>query len=94
MPLAKDLITWGEGADIPQIKEAYEKIAPLVALDIPDAITRAKIKKLMKEALPDYEIKCDEENNSPEVIDNGNVMVRVSKPTFPSGSFNYIDVIF
>lgn len=92
--LRKKKIIWGKGKDILKIKKVYLKIAPLVKTDIPDAITREKIKKLLKEALPDYEIKYDEENNSPEIVDDGKVIARVWKPTLISGSYKYVDLIF
>lgn len=93
MTLSENLKTWGD-MDIPKIEKAYNDIAPLIAGEYPDAKTRTKLKKLMEAFLPDYEIKCDEENNSPKAMDSGNVMVRVSTKIRPDGSHNYINVIF
>ena len=56
--------------------------------------TRETIKGLMKKELPEYEIKCDEENNPPEVIASGHIIVRVSTKPKLDGSFNYINVIY
>ena len=91
--ISENLKTW-EGMDIEAIEYSYNKIAPVIAGDYPDSKTRTKVKKLMEAFLPDYVIKCDEENNPPEVQDTQHIMVRVSKPAFPDGTTKYIDVIF
>lgn len=80
--------------NIKLIEEAYNKISPLIGSDYPDSKTRTKVKKLMEAFLPDYEIKCDEENNPSFFVDNGNVLVTVKTKTQIDGSFNYVDVIF
>jgi len=85
--------TWGD-MDIPMIENAYNNIAPLIAGEYPDRKVRTKIKKLMEAFLPEYDIKCDEENNPPDVMDSGNVMVKVSTKIKSDGSHNYINVIF
>lgn len=93
MPIAEKLKTW-EGMDIEAIEYAFNKVSPLIATEYPDAKTRTKLKKLMEAFLPDYEIKCDEENNSPEVVESQHIMVRVNKYMQHSGVVKYIDVIF
>lgn len=91
--LDEKIKTWGN-MDILLIKKAYDNIAPLIESDFPDKKTRKMIKKLMKQYLPDYKIKCDEENNPPNVMDSGHIFVQVRTETKPDGSFNFIDVIF
>ena len=93
MVLSEKLITWGD-MDIPKITNVYNNIAPVIAGEYPDKKIRNEIKLLMEEALPEYVIKCDEENNPPEVMDSGNVFVMVSTKPKPDGSYNYINVIF
>jgi hypothetical protein len=93
MTLSKNLKTW-DNMNILLIEKVRNEIASLIAMNFPDVLTRIKIKNLMEEALPDYEIKCDEENNPPSVVDSGNVKVRVKTKTQPDSSYNYIDVIF
>jgi hypothetical protein len=93
MMLSENLKTW-EGMDIEVIEFAYKEISPLIQYDIIDSKTRTKLKKLMEAFLPDYDIKCDEENNPPEVVDSQHIIMRVSKPAFPDGTTKYIDVIF
>ena len=81
--------------DIPLIEQAYNDIAPRIEHEFPDKETRELIKSLMEKLLPDYEIKCDEENNPVNVIDSGNVFVRVIKRSpIQKTVFNYVDVIF
>jgi hypothetical protein len=80
--------------NIPKIEKTCNDVAPLIAGEYPDAITRTKLKKLMEAFLPEYEIKCDEENNTPEAMDAGNIMVTVSTPKRPNGSLNYVNIIF
>ena len=89
MALDKNLKTW-EGMDIEAVEYAFNKISPIIAIDYPDAKTRAKVKKLMEAFLPDYEIKCDEENNPPEVMDSQHIFVTV----FDLKKFKSVDVIF
>lgn len=89
MPLAPNLKTW-EGMDIEAIEYTFNKVFPVIAGDYPDAKTRTKLKKLMEAMLPDYEIKCDEENNPPEVVDSQHIFVRV----FDLKKLKYVDVIF
>lgn len=91
--LSPELITW-DGLDVPAIEDAYNLIAPTIAGKFPDKETRENILGLMKANLPDYDIKCDEENNPPNVVDSGHVMVRVSTKPKQDGLFNYVDVIF
>ena len=80
--------------DILLIEEAYERIKLMVEMEYPDMTTRNKIKVLMEEALPDYEIWCDEGNNPPSVVDSNNIMVRIKTLPSSNGSYNYVDVIF
>jgi hypothetical protein len=88
-----NLITWNN-MDIQLIEKTRDKIAPLIAGEYPDKRTREKVRKLMEAFLPDYEIKCDGENNPPEFVDSGRLMVRVKTHTLPNQSYDYIDVIF
>ncbi|TFG71762.1 MAG: hypothetical protein E4H26_11955 [Flavobacteriales bacterium] len=78
------------GIDINYVQEAYDEVREIVVFDMVDKVTREKIYTMMKEKLPYYRIKCDEENNPTEVIDNGNICARVTDPA----SGNYIDMIF
>ncbi len=93
MTLSEKLITWGD-MDIAKITNVYNNIAPIIVGKLTDKITRNEIKLLMEEALPEYIIKCDEENNPPKVIDSGNIIIRISTKIKPDKSYNYIDVIF
>ena len=93
MPIAEKLKTW-DGMDIEAIEYAFNKVSPLIATDYPDAKTRIKLKKLMEAFLPDYDIKCDEENNPPEVQDAQHIMVRVNKYLPYNSGVKYVDVIF
>ena len=76
--------------DLKLIEKTRNKIAPLIADDYPDAKTRIKVKKLMEAFLPNYEIKCDEENNPPNIIESGNIVVNVYDRKFKE----YTNVIF
>jgi len=80
--------------DFQLIKNARDKILPLIITDYPDLIAMKKIKKLMEEALPDYEIKCDEENNPSTLLESGHVCVMVKTKTRPDDSYSCIDVTF
>ena len=93
MPLGEGLKTW-EGMDIEAIEYAFNKVSPLIASDYSDAKTCAKLKKLMEAMLPEYDIKCDEENNPPEVVEAQYIMVRVNKYMPHNGLVKYVDVIF
>lgn len=74
--------------NIKEIENAYDKISPLISGEHPNSKTRNKLKKLLEAFLPDFDIKCDEENNPYYVVDSGNFMVRVSK------NDKYINIIF
>ena len=93
MPIAKHLVTW-KYMDVEAIESAYNEIASKIAGNYPDKKTREFIKKEMEDRLPEYEIICDETNNSSTVIDSGNVVVRVRTRVRFDGSYGYIDVIF
>ena len=84
----KLIVTWAD-MDIPAIEKAYEDIKPLVLYEPCFKETRDKIKHMMEIALPNYKVKCDEENNPPNVVDSGNILVRVS-----DYKNSYVDVIF
>ena len=49
-----------------------------------------KVKKLMEALLPDYEIKCDLENNPYDVMAEGKIIARI----YDRPSFTYTDVDF
>lgn len=93
MLINPSLNTW-EDMDINSIEYAYEKISPIIADEYPNAKTRIKLKTLMEAFLPEYDIKCDEENNPPNLIDSGNIVVKVSTKKTLNGTYKYIDVIF
>jgi len=93
MPIAEKLKTW-ESMDVEAIEYAFNKVSPLIATDYPDAKTRTKVKKLMEAFLPDYDIKCDEENNPSEVVDSGHIFLRVNKYMPHSDMVKYVDIIF
>jgi len=93
MSLDYKSITW-KNMDIPLIENAYKKVSEIVSLEQCNTETMNKIKSLMETYLPMYRIKCDEENNPPEVIYSGHIRARVMMDTFLSGSYNYVDVIF
>lgn len=78
------------GLDTDLIQKAYDEILDHVVMDMISSELRNKIKKMMGEKLPFYEIKCDQENNPFEIVDAGNVWVRVTNPKTKS----YIDVVF
>lgn len=88
--LSPELVTWS-GLDIALIEKAYEKIALLVDREMCDRKTRNRIRLMMIDELPLYHIKCDEENNPPDVIDSGHIFVRIS---ITNNNYLYVDVIF
>lgn len=79
-----------EGFNEDQLQRVYDEISLDVAYELTNETTRKRIYHLMKEKLPYYEIKCDEENNPPEVVDQGQIWVRVTDPNTKT----YIDLIF
>jgi len=81
--------TW-TGLDMNYIQEVRQEVFEVVAFELITKEIREKIYTMMKEKLPYYKIKCDEENNPPDFVANGNVMVRVTDPS----TRNYVDVIF
>ncbi len=89
MTIPENLKTW-EGMDVEAVEYAFKKIAPVIAGDYPDSKTRTKLKKLMEAMLPDYQIKCDEENNTFDVADSGHILVTV----IDLKNFKSVDVIF
>ncbi len=93
MTLTDNLKTW-KNMDIPLIEDAYNKVSELVNLEQCDIKTMNKIKVMMEKYLPMYEIKCDNENNSPDILDSGHIRVKVIMYTFPRESYHWVDVIF
>jgi predicted HicB family RNase H-like nuclease len=87
--LHKSLITW-DGMNLKKIDKAYKKVRDIILFEAIDGETIDTIREGMEKLLPEYKIKCDEENNPPKSIDSGNVMVRVSDPK----TLNFINVIF
>jgi len=75
--------------DIDKIQKAYDQILDEVLWEVISSDLRSKIKRLMEEKLPEYVIKCDEENNPTEVIDAGNIWVKVSDKK----TQNYVNLI-
>jgi len=86
----KEEVKTPERLDIDLIQDAYDEILEEVLFESITSELRNKIKRLMGEKLPFYEIKCDNENNPFDIIDAGNVWVRVSYPKTQT----YVDVIF
>jgi len=85
----KDLELWNEVFKS-SVEYAAKKILPLVQLEYPTPEIRVKVLELMKQFLPDYEIKCDEENNPFDVIDSGQIKMRI----FNSNNIDYFDLTF
>ena len=88
------LITWGTGREIDMdlLERTWNEVSPMLIGEMCDKETRAILKAELEKRLPDYTIKCNEENNPPCVIDNQNIMVRVSK--IVNGTRFYVDLIF
>lgn len=76
--------------NIKKITQAYKDVKDSVLLEMINKETMNTIRQGMEKYLPEYKIKCDYENNPPEAIDSGKVMVRVSDPI----TMNYINLIF
>jgi hypothetical protein len=78
-----------------KIHETYKELKQELNGSFNDALTREYVKVLLAEKLNDLkitEIKCDEENNPPDVIDNNNINARV---WFSDGIYlKYIDFNF
>jgi hypothetical protein len=88
------LITW-KGMDIPLIQESWNKTIELMSFELANArSTRDKIKKYMEDFLPQYEIKCNEENNPSDIMESGRIMVRIQTRPRPDHSYSYIDAIY
>ena len=83
------LRTW-DSIDMVKLQKTYNEVFETVVFELINPSIRNKIKTLMEEKLPDYKIKCDEENNSPEVVASGHVMVNVTDPK----TNNYVDVVY
>jgi len=81
--------TW-DGLDIDKIQNVRNEIFGIILFDLINPELRDRIKKLMEERLPDYQIKCDEENNPIEVVDSGHVRARVTDTKTQA----HIDVIY
>lgn len=81
---------------IEDIKEAYEIVFEYLDGRFPlnDHLTRLEIKDMFEMILEDKVdfVKCDLENNTPDVIDDGAIMVRLEYNTMPNGERNYIDL--
>ena len=77
------------GIDVEYVQEVYDEVSLEMAYELNNKKARTKIKDLMESKLPYYEIKCDEENNSPEVVDSGQVWIRVTDPE----TRNYIELV-
>lgn len=78
------------GIDIDYVQEVYDEVSLTIAFDLINKDLNDKVKSMMKEKLPYYDIKCDEENNTPETVDSGHLWVRVTDPE----TKNYIDLVF
>ena len=76
--------------NIKRINQSYEDIRDTVLFEPISKETRDRIRRGMEDLLPEYRIKCDEENNPPDVIDSGKIIVRVSDPK----TLEYINLIF
>lgn len=88
------LITW-EYLDMHLIEEAYNYTKKLIMREMCDSATRKIIVDLMKSKLPeDYDVKCDEENNPPEVIESQHIVATVSIKNSPVSKINYAELIF
>lgn len=76
--------------NLEKINDAYDLVRDSVLFQMIDGEIIDAIRRGMEDLLPEYKIKCDEENNPPLVIDNGNIIVRVSDPK----TMNYINLTF
>lgn len=86
---------WKPEFDIELVQKVYDDVALNVALNMADKVTREKIKEQLKNKLPsDFDVKCDDENNPPDVQDRGEIWVRVSKTDKPTNWYQYIDLVF
>lgn len=89
----KRLNTWGD-MDIDKIEKAYNFVKSLHEYELCNKKTMDSIRGMMQKELPEYLIKCDEENNPPKVVDSGHIRVKVVEHTHPPGTYNYVDIIF
>ena len=78
------------GIDMDYVQKVYDEVSLTIAFDLINKDLNDKVKSLMEEKLPYYTIKCDEENNPIDVIDEGHLWVRVTDPK----TNNYIDLVF
>jgi hypothetical protein len=78
------------GIDMNYVQEVYDEVSLTIAFDMIDKELNDRVKSMMKEKLPYYDIKCDEENNTIETVASGHLWVRVTDPE----TKNYIDLVF
>jgi hypothetical protein len=76
--------------DTKKITQAHKTVIESVLFELINRETLAKIRRGMEELLPEYKIKCDEENNPIDVVASGKVIVRVSDPK----TLDYINLTF
>ncbi|MBN1637343.1 MAG: hypothetical protein JW866_00120 [Ignavibacteriales bacterium] len=78
---------------IDKIIKTYENLNGLLNHKFNDAKTREYIRLQLQNELPNCGIKCDEENNSPEIIEK---CVAVARVQWINGAMeiNYVDLIF
>ena len=62
-----------------QITNIYKTLNAKLLGDTPsnDARLRSYVKKYLEKELPGVTVKCDEENNSPDVVDSNCLVARV-----------------
>jgi hypothetical protein len=80
---------------IESVIKAYEALNAELQNDMPvnDNKTRDRIKTSLENQLPHCEIKCDEENNNPEIIETCVAVARVSWIN-KAMEISYVDLIF
>ena len=85
----ESLNTWKD-MDLILIEKAYNKTREHVLFEPINKATFLIIKNLMQSQLPNYKVKCDEENNPPQFANGGNILLTVNDPK----SNQYVNVIF
>jgi len=75
--------------DINKIERIYDEISLDFAFATTSPDTLNKIKKIFQEKLPEYNVQCDDKNNTLESRNAGQIWIRVTHPR----NENYIDVV-
>ena len=74
------------------IKEVYEKINNELNQKYNTKTLRLEVKEWLEREIPNSVIKCDEENNTPDVIDSSNMVAKVSQTE--NHQLKYYDLVF